>query len=109
MAGYKRPCRYCGKLVPPESNVCPLCGKVRPLGSLRCPKCQTPVQKDWKSCNVCGLGLEIACPKCSQATFFGDYCAACGARLAIVCPNPKCRAEQAPLGGACAKCGADLK
>jgi len=109
MAGYKQPCRYCDKLVPPESNVCPICGKIRPLGPLRCPKCQTPVQKDWKKCNICGLDLEISCPQCGKAVFFSDYCGGCAARLVIVCPNPKCRTEQAPIGPRCVKCGAELK
>lgn len=34
MPEYKHSCRYCDKLIPPESNVCPLCGKVDPVGPL---------------------------------------------------------------------------
>jgi len=108
MPGYKHPCRYCNQLVPPDANVCPLCGKVNPLG-LRCPKCRSPIKQAWKNCSNCGLLLEVACPKCGRTTFFGDYCQNCEARLTVFCPNPKCRAEQPPLGGNCLKCGKPLK
>ncbi|MCG2725619.1 MAG: zinc ribbon domain-containing protein [Elusimicrobia bacterium] len=109
MAGYKHPCRYCDKLIPPDSNVCPLCGKVNPLGSFRCPKCRSPIKKEWKKCNNCGLDLEIICPKCGKSAFFGDYCFNCDARLTVVCPNPKCKFEQPPISDKCAKCGKPLK
>lgn len=45
MGGYKQSCRYCGKLISDDSNVCPYCGKVNPLGPLRCPKCKNPVER----------------------------------------------------------------
>lgn len=109
MPGYKHPCRYCDKLIPAESNVCPLCGKVDPLGPLRCHKCRNPIEESWKNCANCGLSLELACPKCGKITFFGDYCQSCSSRLTIVCPNPKCRTEQPPLGEKCIKCGKPLK
>lgn len=109
MAGYKHPCRYCDKLIPPESKVCPFCGKVNPLGQFRCPKCRNPVQKDWKRCSNCGLSLEIICPVCGKETFFGDYCEQCDARLVVVCPDKKCREEQPPIGEKCIKCGKPLK
>jgi RNA polymerase subunit RPABC4/transcription elongation factor Spt4 len=108
MAGYKHPCRYCGKLIPPESNVCPICGRRNPL-SLRCPKCKSPIEKGWKSCSDCGLSLEIICPSCGKPTFFGDYCDVCDAPLTVICPNPKCRTEQPPLGDKCIKCHKPLK
>jgi len=81
MPGYKLPCRYCDKLVPPDSAVCPFCAKVNPTGPLRCPKCRTPVQKDFKACSNCGLSLEVACPDCGKITFFGDYCQNCGHQI----------------------------
>ncbi|MFA5771543.1 MAG: zinc ribbon domain-containing protein [Thermoplasmata archaeon] len=109
MPGYKHLCRYCDKLIPPDSNVCPLCGKINPHGELRCPKCRNPIQKDWKKCNHCGLSLEIACIKCGKITFFGDYCEHCNVRLAVVCPNKKCKTEQPPIGEKCLKCGKALK
>ena len=109
MAGYKHPCRYCDKLIPADANVCPLCGKIRPLGSFRCPKCQSPIQKDWKNCDHCGLPLEITCPQCAKTVFFGDYCGSCGARLTVVCPNRKCGFEQPPVGEKCVKCNSQLK
>ena len=109
MPGYKHPCRYCDKLVPPESKVCPFCGKINPTGSLRCPKCQNPVQKDWVKCGKCGFDLKTTCPKCGKATFFGDYCENCSARLTVVCPNPKCKTEQLPISEKCVKCGKLLK
>jgi rRNA maturation protein Nop10 len=53
--------------------------------------------------------LEVACPKCGQTTFFGDYCGLCGAQIAVVCPNKKCQATQSPLSDKCIKCGKPLK
>ncbi len=107
MPGYKHPCRYCDQLIPSDANVCPFCGKVNPLGPLRCPKCRNPIQKDYKACSNCGLILEIACPKCGETTFFGDYCEHCEASLVVVCP--KCKKEQPPVGEKCIKCGKPLK
>ena len=109
MPGYKHPCKYCDKLIPEDSNVCPLCGKMDPLGDFRCPKCKTPVKKDWKVCNNCGLKLEIACPSCGKATFFSDYCDVCGKRLTVICPNKKCKEEQPPIGDKCIKCNKPMK
>jgi RNA polymerase subunit RPABC4/transcription elongation factor Spt4 len=109
LPGYMRPCRYCEKLIPPDANVCPLCGKVNPSGPRRCPQCASPVQKAWINCSSCGLSLELACRACGQKTFFGDYCEHCGIHLGVTCPNPKCRAEQPPLGENCIKCGKPLK
>lgn len=48
MPGYKHPCRYCDKLIPPDSNVCPFCSKINPL-LLRCPKCKDLIEKGWKN------------------------------------------------------------
>ena len=109
MPGYKHPCRYCDKLIPPGSAVCPICGKVNPLGPLRCPKCMTQIEKGWKKCGHCGLSLEITCPKCGKVNFFGDYCEYCKARLTVICPNRKCKTEQTPIGDKCIKCGKSLK
>ena len=109
MPGYKHSCQYCGKLIEADSNTCPFCGKVNPLGLLRCPKCRNPIEKDWKKCGNCGLLLEVTCPKCGKTTFFGDYCEHCDARLVVVCPNPKCKNEQPPIGEKCIKCGKPLK
>lgn len=109
MPGYKHPCRYCDKLIPPDSAVCPICGKVNPLGPLRCPKCMTQIEKGWKKCSHCALSLEITCPKCGKANFLGDYCQSCNARLTVICPNRKCKTEQVPIGGKCIKCGKQLK
>ncbi len=89
MAGYKHPCRYCGKLVQQDSNVCPACGKVRPTGPLRCPKCQTPVETGDAACAHCGLSLQTDCPACGKKTFFADYCQHCGGRLELPKPQPK--------------------
>lgn len=103
MPGYKHPCRYCDKLLSADSHVCPFCGKVNPLGSLRCPRCSNPIPKGSVACGDCGLSLQVACPKCGQTTFFGDYCEHCDARLVVVCP--KCNTEQPPIGEKCVKCG----
>ena len=109
MPGYMHPCRYCDKLIPPDSNVCPVCGKVNPLGPPRCPKCANPIQKGWISCNSCGLSLEYPCPACGKKTFFADYCEHCGHRLSVTCPHRKCKTEQPPVGENCIKCGKPLK
>jgi len=108
MADYQHPCRYCHRLVPPDSAVCPLCGKTNPSGPLRCPKCHSPIQSGWIACARCGQSLKTTCPGCFAETFFGDHCDQCGARLVVHCPNPKCRAEQPPLGPNCQKCGKPL-
>jgi hypothetical protein len=108
MPGFMRPCRYCGKLVPPDSGACPYCGKVRPLESPRCPRCRSPIEAGWQKCAACGASLRIKCPGCGKETFFGDYCEACSAPLTTVCPNKKCKTEQPP-GEKCIKCGKPLK
>ena len=105
--GYKHPCKYCGKLIPPNSTVCPFCGKINPLGPYRCPKCHEPVEKEWQACSHCGQNLRIVCPKCGKVTFFGDYCEDCGARLLVTCPH--CGQKQPPLSDKCIKCGKPLK
>jgi|GEM_PF-476703 len=84
--GYKHPCKYCEKLIPPDSTACPYCGKVNPLGPSRCPKCHEPIEKDWKVCARCNLDLRIACPFCGKITFFGEHCEDCGARLLVLAP-----------------------
>jgi predicted amidophosphoribosyltransferase len=104
--GYKHPCRYCGKLIPPNSNVCPFCAKDNPLGPLRCPRCMNPIDKEWKKCSGCGQELSVQCPECGEKTFFADYCEKCGARLVVKCPG--CLKEQPPLGDNCIKCGKPL-
>ncbi len=100
--GFKHPCIYCGKLIPPNSRTCPFCGKNNPQGPLRCPRCNTPIERDWKVCNHCDLPLSVRCPKCGKTTFFGDYCEHCGSRLTVVCPH--CQTEQPPIGDLCKKC-----
>ena len=107
VVGYKHPCKYCGELIPPNSNVCPRCGKVNPQGPLRCPKCHEPIEKDWKTCHRCNLPLYITCPKCGKRTFFGDYCEHCDARLTVICSH--CQTEQPPIGERCNHCNKKLK
>ncbi len=97
MVGYKIPCRYCEALVEKNAGMCPECGRVNPAGPTRCPVCRNPVRKQHVNCSHCGLSLKIACPKCKEETFLGDYCQHCDHRLVMVCPNPKCGVEQ-PLG-----------
>jgi hypothetical protein len=101
MSGYAKPCRYCGELVPPDSQFCPSCAKVNPLEQ-RCPRCRVPVKEGWKVCTGCGLALVIVCPTCGKSTFFDDYCKECGNRIIVKCQN--CGTEQAPLGPNCVKC-----
>jgi RNA polymerase subunit RPABC4/transcription elongation factor Spt4 len=105
--GYKHPCKYCEKLVNPDSAVCPFCGKAAPLGPDRCPKCKNPIEKTWKTCAHCGLNLRIVCPFCGKVTFFGDYCEDCQKELKVVCPY--CQFEQPPLDNKCIKCEKSLE
>jgi hypothetical protein len=105
--GYKHACKYCDKLIPPDSANCPFCEKVNPLGPSRCPKCHEPVEEKWKTCAKCNQSLRIVCPFCDKVTFFGDHCEDCGARLIVTCPN--CKQEQPPIGDKCIKCGELLK
>jgi hypothetical protein len=107
VVGYKHPCKYCGKLIPPNSAVCPFCEKANPLGPYRCPKCHEPVEKEWQVCPKCNQNLRIVCPHCGKITFFGDHCEDCGERLLIKCPH--CGQEQPPLSDNCIKCGKPLK
>lgn len=107
MSGYKHPCRYCGQLVQADSQFCPFCSKINP-GGLRCVRCHSPIQDGWKVCSSCGLKLEATCPGCGKTTFLGDYCEHCDARLTIICPNRKCRAEQSIILEKCSKCGKPL-
>jgi RNA polymerase subunit RPABC4/transcription elongation factor Spt4 len=109
MPGYKRPCRYCGKLAEPDANVCPFCGTVEPAGPPRCPKCRSPIQKGAKICGSCGFLLEIICGSCGKATFPDTYCEHCGKKVAIKCPNPKCGFEQVLYDNKCIKCEKKLK
>lgn len=104
--GYKHPCKYCGKLIPPNSRSCPFCGKTNPQGPIRCPKCNTPIEKDWKVCNHCDLPLSIKCPHCHKTTFFGEYCEHCDKKLTVVCPH--CKTEQPPISDVCKKCKKSL-
>ena len=103
VVGYKHPCKYCGKLIPPNSTACPFCGKINPLGPYRCPRCHEPVEKDWQVCPKCNQNLRIVCPYCGKNTFFGDYCENCGARLLVKCPS--CGQEQPPISDKCIRCG----
>ncbi|MFO8059082.1 MAG: hypothetical protein R6U70_00275 [Bacillota bacterium] len=109
MIGYKQPCRYCETLVDPNASVCPMCGKVNPAGPLRCPVCRNPTRRQWVNCSNCGTSLRLTCPQCGEETFLGDYCDHCGERLVVVCPNPKCGAEQPPVSDTCLKCGKPMK
>jgi RNA polymerase subunit RPABC4/transcription elongation factor Spt4 len=104
MPGYMKPCRYCGELVPPDSNDCPVCGKHNPVDELRCPKCRSPIKEGWKVCSGCGQSLTVVCPYCAKPTFFGDHCQNCQARLVVKCLQKKCGFEQPPLGPICIKC-----
>lgn len=100
--GYKHPCVYCDKLIPPNSRSCPFCGKANPQGPIRCPKCNTPIEKGWKVCDQCGFPLSVKCPYCGKTTFFGDYCEHCDKRLMVKCPH--CQTEQPPISDVCKKC-----
>jgi RNA polymerase subunit RPABC4/transcription elongation factor Spt4 len=105
MSSYRKPCKYCSQLVPPNAKVCPVCGKVNPLET-RCPKCRTPIQTNWVRCSSCGLSLSINCPVCGKSTFFSDYCQNCGAQLVVECK--KCHTIQPPISPKCNKCGKPL-
>src|SRR5665647_2101471 len=94
MPGYKKPCRYCGKLAEPDANVCPFCGTIDPAGPPRCPKCRSPIQKGAKVCGSCGFSLEITCGSCGKITFPDTYCEHCRNKVAVKCPNSKCGYEQ---------------
>jgi RNA polymerase subunit RPABC4/transcription elongation factor Spt4 len=78
---YREPCRYCDKMIPPESVVCPSCSRINPLGPIRCPKCRNLVDESSNVCAHCGMSLEIECPKCGRMTFYEEYCEYCGMRL----------------------------
>jgi RNA polymerase subunit RPABC4/transcription elongation factor Spt4 len=106
LPSFKRPCRYCSKLVTPEDAVCPYCGKESPI-YIRCLKCRSVIQKDYAKCPGCGMPLRIYCVKCGKPTFFDIYCEACGQKQEIECP--KCHTSQIPFPGQrCVKCKSEL-
>jgi len=109
MPGYKKPCRYCGKLVESDAGTCFFCGKLEPSGPPRCPKCRSPIQKGARICSSCGLSLEITCLTCGKITFLDTYCEYCGNKIAVKCQNPKCGFEQVSFDNKCIKCGKKLK
>ena len=107
IVGYKHSCKYCEKLITPNSITFPFCEKTNPLGPERCPRCHEPIEKDWKVCAKCKQSLRIVCPYCEKITFFGDHCEDCGERLLVKCPS--CGQEQPPIGDNCMKCNKPLK
>lgn len=109
MVGYNVPCRYCETLVEPGASYCPACSKVNPAGPMRCPVCRNPSRRQWVRCSGCGTHLKIECPCCGQETFLGDYCDHCDERLLMICSDPKCRAEQPPVGDSCRECQKPLQ
>jgi len=102
---FKRPCRYCSKLVTPEDVVCPFCGKESPI-YIRCPACKAEVRRDYAKCPSCGQVLRIVCVNCGKPTFFDVYCEACGQKQEVECP--RCHTKQIPLWPSCVKCKRDL-
>lgn len=108
MVGYLEPCRYCENLVEGNASFCPQCGKVNPAGPLRCPMCRNPIRKQHVVCSNCGQSLNIACPKCGEETFLGDYCRHCDVRLTVTCSEAKCGATQPAGRKTCVKCGRPL-
>ena len=107
MPSFKRPCRYCSKLVMPEDLVCPFCGKESPIYT-RCPNCKSEIQKDYQKCPDCGQALRIYCLKCGKPTFFDVYCESCGKKQEVECP--RCHSVQpVPLRNKrCAKCKTEI-
>ena len=107
MPGYKRPCRFCGKLVDDNSLVCPFCSRAHPLQPV-CPYCVAPIDLAWTVCNTCGKPLTIRCPKCgSPVGPDTDVCEKCQERVRYRCPT--CAAVIAPDSKRCGRCGAKLK
>lgn len=106
MPGYKKPCRFCGKLVEENSAFCPFCTKAHPHQAV-CPHCFAPISPGWSVCNKCGKALIINCPKCGNAVGpDGDVCEKCGAVVRYRCPT--CAAVVAPGEKRCNRCGAKL-
>jgi len=106
LPSYKRPCRYCGKLVLPEDYTCPFCGKESPI-YIRCPKCKAETQKEYQKCPSCGQALHVLCVRCGRPTFFDVYCETCGQKQEVECL--KCHTIQIPFDSRCVKCRTDLK
>ncbi len=105
LPSFKRPCRYCSKLVMPEDVTCPFCGKESPI-YIRCPKCKAEVKRDYQKCPSCGQALQIICTKCGKQTFFDVYCDACGQKQEVECP--KCHTKQPPVFTNCISCKKQL-
>jgi len=107
MPGYKRPCRFCGKLVDENSAFCPFCSRAHPLQSV-CPYCFAAISAGWTICNKCGKPLEIPCPKCGAPVGPDfDVCEKCHSVVRYRCPT--CAAVIVPEASRCNRCGAKLK
>ena len=107
MPGYKKPCRFCGKLVEENSAFCPFCARAHPHQAV-CPYCLAPIAADWTVCNKCGRQLVIPCPKCGSPVGADiDACGNCGTVVRYRCPS--CAAVVAPGERRCSRCGHKLK
>jgi hypothetical protein len=105
LPSFKRPCRYCSKLVTPEDLSCPFCGKESPI-YIRCPNCNSEIRKDYVRCPSCSISLQIYCPNCNAQTFFDVYCEKCGKKIEIECS--KCHTKQPPVRQKCISCHKSL-
>lgn len=107
MPGYKKPCRFCGKLIDDDSAACPFCARAHPMQAV-CPYCMAPIDLAWATCNVCGRPLTIACPKCrSPVGPDTDVCERCHEHVRFRCPT--CAAVVGAGSKRCERCGTKLK
>ena len=107
MPGYKKACRFCGKLVDENSAFCPFCSRAHPHHAV-CPYCSAPIETGWTLCNKCGRALVTACQKCgSPAGPDTDVCEKCGAVVRYRCPS--CAAVVVSGEKVCNRCGNKLK
>ena len=60
MPGYKHPCKFCGKLVSFDDNVCPFCGGSIQWG-LNGALNENLIETGQVKCSNCGLMLQINC------------------------------------------------
>jgi predicted amidophosphoribosyltransferase len=107
MPGFKKPCRFCGKLVDENSAFCPFCTKAHPHQAM-CPHCFAPISAGWTVCNKCGKDLLTPCPKCRNSVGpDDDVCPKCGTVIRYRCPT--CAAVITKDEKRCGRCGTKLK
>jgi predicted nucleic acid-binding Zn ribbon protein len=74
----QKKCAYCGKLLPPETDICSYCGRQISKIDLPCPRCGIATKPGTQVCNNCGAPLSMQRTKSKKtavllAVLFGFF------------------------------------